>query len=541
MRRGNTWAILVMLAFAGCGPSKPFRDMVGYVPPTSLPAQPKRTMVQDQPHQVWNNLISFLQRSNFEVDHTDGNKKLIIARYSGNPEPYIDCGSIVTHENGALGQIAGSAENVVLNDRLDDQPVILKRALNLDSRIIIRLQEQRQGTVVSTDTTYVVTKTVDIETPFGNISEGSRETVSFSAGNRAEFSKGTACQPNGFLDVAILQSLPNVIGSNEITRADLPIDVRERASIVDDGLPNQPMSARPLEWSEAELGGAEGLGVESLLDAAIVPGNPDQPVSETGEKDWTYTGLDHPQTKKSEPDHRTPPIDRQQTVPPDGSAGPTPSPLSRQEPDAATLHPDPSKTPPAATAVIFLEEAADSSELAADEIASLVDETTRTLLATLDCQGNDWHYCEIVKLTAPYRKLNIEKTFGLTVNTAESFASQDIGSDLKLDINLPNFPSYLHVIYVEQRGMIDHIVSSSALWPADLSHRFQDTGHLISGPSGLAMIVAIVSEQPLFPPGQLDKEEAKGYLNRLEQRLAEIDASGDESRIAASHLLINVE
>ena len=33
----------------------------------------------------------------------------MIARYSGDPKPYVDCGSIVTHQNGTLDQIAGSA------------------------------------------------------------------------------------------------------------------------------------------------------------------------------------------------------------------------------------------------------------------------------------------------------------------------------------------------------------------------------------------------------------------------------------------------
>ncbi len=232
MRRGKSWAVIAMLVLASCGPTKPFLDMVGYVPPTSLPAQPKRTIVQDRLDQVWYNLIAFLQQSDFDVDHTDRNKKLIVARYSGNPEPYVDCGSIVTHENGMLGQIAGSVEDVSLRYRIDDQPVVFKRTLNLDSRIIIRLQEQPLGTIVSTDTTYVVTKIIDTGSSSGNTREENRETVSFSAGKRAEFSKGTACQPNGSLDLAILQRLPKVIASGEITRAALPVDLSAQTTRV---------------------------------------------------------------------------------------------------------------------------------------------------------------------------------------------------------------------------------------------------------------------------------------------------------------------
>ena len=224
MRHGSSWAVLAVLLIAGCSSSKPLKDMVGYVPPTSFPAQPKRTLVADRPELVWSQLVNFLEASAFEIDHIDADKSLLVARYSGDPGPYIDCGSIVTHEDGTLGQIAGSADIVKLNYEIEEQPVVLNRSLNLDSRIIIRLAGQSQGTVIKTDTTYVVTKTVDVQDSTGAISEGSRETVSFEAGGRGEFSKGTACQPNGSLDLAVLQSLPNIVGSDEIDRAELQGD-----------------------------------------------------------------------------------------------------------------------------------------------------------------------------------------------------------------------------------------------------------------------------------------------------------------------------
>ena len=215
MRHGKLWAVLAVLLVTSCSPSKQLKDMVGYVPPTSFPAQPKRSLVADRPERVWTQLVRFLEGSAFEIEHVDERKNLLIARYSGDPRPYVDCGSIVTHENGALAQIAGSSPAVALNYELEEKPVVLNRSLNLDSRIIIRLVGQPQGTVVKTDTTYVVTKTIDVATPSGEVREGSRETVSFEAGGRGEFSKGTACQPNGSLDLAVLQSLPNIVAQTK--------------------------------------------------------------------------------------------------------------------------------------------------------------------------------------------------------------------------------------------------------------------------------------------------------------------------------------
>jgi hypothetical protein len=270
MRRGNSLAVLAILVLVSCATKTPFREMVGYVPPTSLPSQPKRTMVQDPPNRVWNHLIAFLQSSDFEIDHADGEKRLIVARYSGSPERYVDCGSIVIHENGALSEIPGAVEEVTLNARQGDVPVLLKRGVSLESRIIIRLQEQNLGTVVSTDTTYVVTKTVDMEPSPAATTEVSHEVISFSAGKRAEFTKGTACQPNGALDVAILQNLPHVIGSNEIARADLPVD---QVGDEDVGLADQSKGEDAGYWIDPDQVTAGRLE-DQQLDAAILPKNP---------------------------------------------------------------------------------------------------------------------------------------------------------------------------------------------------------------------------------------------------------------------------
>lgn len=532
MRRGNLWAVLAIFALNGCGPSKPIRDMVGYVPPTSVPAQPKRTMVQDQPGKVWDTIIAFLQQSNFDVDHIDNSKKLIVARYSGNPEPYVDCGSIVTHENGALGQISGSAKDVSLNYKHDNQPVILRRALNLDSRIIIRLEEQRLGTVVSTDTTYVVTKTVDIEKLSGNTSEGSRETVSFSAGKRAEFSKGTACQPNGSLDVAILQSLPNVIGSNEITRADLPIDLPKDGIAIDQYAGDPSKRSSSDRWDRTAPLTTEKFPDEHL-DAAIVPQSPPKTKAEEEDRDWTFIDPDLQEQEPIGANKFASSADEAQSVALGVSNATNEPAISAQQ----------SETEKSSTTVaaLTLPDKADDVGSDGDAPGSIADEMTSTLLASLDCQGDEWHFCDIIELAAPYRKRNLANSSGLTINIADRSTSQIAGSDLKLDVDLPNFPSYLHLLYVHRNGRIDKIVASPSLWPPDVTHSFRETGYLIPGPSGLAMIVALVSEQPLMLSDQIEKQDAKIYLRQLEQRLTEIGASAGENQVVASQLLINVE
>ena len=524
IRRGDLIAILAMLVLASCTTStQPFRDMVGYVPPTSLPAQPRRTVVEGDLVHVWNHLLGFLYQSDFEIDHQDSSKRLIVARYSGNPEPFIDCGSIVTEESGALGEVPGAIRQVSLNHDLDGQPVILDRSLNLDGRIIIRLQERSFGTVITTDTTYVVTKTVSIAASSGATVEGSRETVNFSAGKRAEFGKGTACQPTGSLDFAVLQGLPNVVGSKEIARADLAVDTPDDIQLDDQVIVQRAKNDRDdlisdLDQSRAEISDS-GLRLEDGGDRLTAPAQP--------EKDWIYVEPNLTDAETLNTDRTDEPLADQQFV-------------NLEVEDKPTGVSEPLKAG-ASEARAYLPNRPVSPDLEVDDTPSIVDETTKTLLRTLDCQGKEWHFCEAVKLTSPYRKLNIEKGMGLTVNTVRSVISQSVGSDLELDVDLPTFPSYLQVIYVERSGFIERVVTSSAPWPADSSRSLKNIDHAIPGPSGLALIVAIVSEQPLFPSGMVERQEAGTFLKTLEQRFAEIDAEPNKNRIAASQLLINVE
>ncbi|MEM9439457.1 MAG: hypothetical protein AAGA73_03335 [Pseudomonadota bacterium] len=541
MRQGRLPAVLTVLLIAGCSSPATLKDMVGYVPPTSLPAEPKRTLVAEEKSLVWSQLVSLLDSSAFEVDLIDESKSLIVARYSGDPEPFIDCGSIVTHQNGTLGQIAGSAPTVALNYELEQEPVVLNRTLNLDSRIIIRLADQPQGTVIKTDTTYVVTKIVDVADESGNVRDGSRETISFEAGNRGEFSKGTACQPNGSLDLAVLKSLPKIVGSDEIDRAELqevaaaPAEIERPSDDVVVPPPAEPSSAdeSPIPEDPAEStvrADADGgsPSVEELNDVSVPA-----PAPEVVTYDWLLPDQGLPDAAKPQSDQ--PRTDQNLSV--DRPLAATPDRTSTD--DAAD--PGSAVPVPQQTAELASEDATSSQASDDSSSTTIVDETTSKLLQSLDCAGEEWHFCDLVELTTPYRKRNLEQLFGLTVNTTESFTSQIIGSDLKLDILFPNFPSHLHIAYARRDGTIEHVLSSPDVWPADLAHQLNEAGKTIPGPAGLAMIVAIASELPLFTSLPDTSEEAAIYLNRLKQRLRELEAENPDGSVAASQLLIFVE
>ena len=538
MRQGRLPAILTVLLMTGCSSPAPLKDMVGYVPPTSLPAEPKRTLVAEDKGLVWSQLVGLLESSAFEVDLIDESKSLIVARFSGNPEPFIDCGSIVTHQNGTLGQIAGSVPLVELNYALEEEPVVLNRTLNLDSRIIIRLTDQQQGTVIRTDTTYVVTKIVDVVDEAGNVRDGSRETISFEAGNRGEFSKGTACQPNGSLDLAVLKSLPKIVGSDDLDRAALQdIDLSQTEIERQDS--DTALIAPDNKDQEKAAEAADEIG-----DSFDVPEPPPEnvednvvsaPLPDGTTYDWVLPDQGLPSAAKPQAEQRKNGGNRR-SVSPDSSLQNTPETSSAGVEERGKASGSARETAALSSNGITPDQPSGDGS-----VTTIVDDTTRKLLQSLDCGGEEWHFCDLVELTTPYRKRNIEELFGLTVNTTESFTSQIVGSDLKLDILFPSFPSHLHIAYARRDGTIEHIMSSPDVWPADVPHQVADADQTIPGPSGLAMIIAIASELPLFtaPPGAI--EDATAYLGRLKQRLSELETEKPDGSVAASQLLIFVE
>ena len=391
--------------------------------------------------------------------------------------------------------------------------------------------------MIKTDTTYVVTKIVDVVDQSGNVRDGSRETISFEAGNRGEFSKGTACQPNGTLDLAVLKSLPKIVGSDDIDRAALSdsarLPVEDQGSSAEDLAPEDTSLDKAAEPTR---------DIDNSVDVANRPPEEAQdntipvPVANGATYDWVLPDQGLPNAAKPQIEQRRNNV----SLP---SSPPAPITQNKIETTSSSVE-ERSGAPTSTRQKAELPpEAAPSNRTPDDDgsATTIVDDTTRKLLQSLDCGGEEWHFCDLVELTTPYRKRNIEELFGLTVNTTESFTSQIVGSDLRLDILFPSFPSHLHIAYARRDGTVEHIMSSTDVWPADLPHQFAEADQTIPGPSGLAMIVAIASESPLFTSRPSAREEAKAYLDRLKQRLSEIKAEDPDGSVAASQLLIFVE
>jgi hypothetical protein len=494
MRHARHLVVAAALFATGCAGSPPQREMVGYVPPTSPPTPPARTLVQGPPDAIWAGLREHFGKAPYEIERADQAEGLLVARFRGDPASFLDCGSIVTHDGQQLGQVSGALQNVALDYKLGREQVVLKRDLQLDGRVVVTLEQQPNGTLVKADTTYVVTKVVDFEDAAGRLRRGSRESVNFTSGKRGAFDKGTVCQSNGSFEVAMLDDLPTTLASRPITQTDLPAVTTSEplaGGPAVAGLEPAPLDSPPAGFQPPP----EAAEIEAALDSS-----PPSPAA-SGGASAASTALG-------------------------GAAGAAVVGAGAgADPDTVIAGLEPTSPTPAA-------------EPAPGEI---VDRATSAILASLDCTGIEWQFCRVLTDTTAYRKANIERGLGLTIDTADGRTTLAEGTELAINIELPRYDSYLHLGYLRRDGQVAHLISTSELWPSDLGSYVEDTGVAVGAPYGLSMVIAVATPSPLFDTPRPAFESAEDYLRTLEERLATLNAANGADQIAVTHLFINTQ
>jgi hypothetical protein len=509
MRRGLVGLIAITLGPAACGtpaegpapiaypkptasPEIASRSLTGspeidYLPPTGLPPASRSSLVALELDLIVGNVVDRLQQGDFTVTHLDEQAGDVVVVYSGDPEPYVNCGWIVDR-TGELERIPAASAAATFDHADKQDPLELSRRMRLDGRMIVDLEPEGPNTVVSTDTTYVLTKTVDTVGPNSGSRGQSRETISFKTGESARFSKGTQCQPNGSFERTVLDSLPPasvagtrprptvVAGAATAVRKVEPaasetIDVREIPPVASAASPEPIAEPQP---SAPVITGETADGLEAQV-AAVTAG-------------LTCAAVD----TEVGPDN---------TVRLSGHVS--------SEEDLARLR----------------------ESLA--QIGGVGDVTS-------DLEVHPWPFCELLAVLAPYRDLEPAAGGSLAVTTADRTTLFREGDDLTLDIFLPRDARYLYLGYVQNDGRVGYITTLPVReWAEGTGAIRFETGFQISGPFGREMIVAVTSARPLFDEPRPAYEPPEKYIEVLQRRLSMLRAQNASP--AASHVFITTE
>jgi hypothetical protein len=197
--------LLAYLAVAmAAGPAKAI-DSFTYEPPQRSPKGELSRFVPENPDIVLEQVWAFIEQQGFVLESVNPKDRVLVARYSGDPRPFLDCGTVTALEDGKPldppREYGANRSEVRTSKNPKDRRVGLLRQLKLDARLVVRVEPRGKGARVFANSIYVATKSVNRLRKGGRVDElVDREVISFQSNETGRFEKGTQCIANGKLE-----------------------------------------------------------------------------------------------------------------------------------------------------------------------------------------------------------------------------------------------------------------------------------------------------------------------------------------------------
>ena len=202
---GTVFAGLLALPFvAGCA------GQFEYVRPVGHAAAANWRTVEKSADDVWRGLASAVEAHPFDVVSLDKESGVLILSYSGDPEPYVDCGHITSSVSNLRGKriyafpaAAAATEYEIMTGK---EILIVARRMAVEIRLtatVVRIGALR--TRVSAGARYILTRTMTTRDTQGRVRTTS-DAIHFASGQEAVFSGTVTCRPSGRLEMEVLSA-----------------------------------------------------------------------------------------------------------------------------------------------------------------------------------------------------------------------------------------------------------------------------------------------------------------------------------------------
>lgn len=188
---------------------------VEYIRPVSN-IELQNTKIIDKPRsQVWDFAVPELGKRFFTINNLDKSSGLINVSYSGDPERYIDCGTITSYVQNARGERTYSFAGQKADQRYEvlrpnSGLFFIHRRMSLEGRVNLIFEEIGPSkTRVTANTRYVITRHQDIRTVDGR-GNTVTDTAATNTGTVAQIGGGEQsleCMPTGRLEQEILAAV----------------------------------------------------------------------------------------------------------------------------------------------------------------------------------------------------------------------------------------------------------------------------------------------------------------------------------------------
>lgn len=184
-------------------------ESFAYEPPSRAPKGELSRFVQESPGLVLEQIWAFVEQQGFTIESVNPQEHVLVARYSGDPRPFLDCGvaEALVDERPVdpPRQYSANRAEVRTARTPKGRRVGLLRRLNLDARLVVRVEPRGDGSRVFANSIYVATKSINRLRKGGRADELiDREVISFQSNEEGRFTKGTICVPNGKLEAVPL-------------------------------------------------------------------------------------------------------------------------------------------------------------------------------------------------------------------------------------------------------------------------------------------------------------------------------------------------
>jgi len=206
--------VLMLLLIVGLTLSGCITGTHNYSPP--VPGKAENSIVVNKTKdEVWNGLVSKLEKDVFTSNEISKDSGKIRLSYSGDPEGYVDCGYVKMQVKDIHGKrfynFPASRQNMTFEVADKGNLYTVKRNLDLEANIEVEVKAiSARMTEVSVDCRYLLTKNSEITLSGGSVLSPKPlnviDSVSFHTGETGSYTKSTgSCNPTYLLERRILK------------------------------------------------------------------------------------------------------------------------------------------------------------------------------------------------------------------------------------------------------------------------------------------------------------------------------------------------
>lgn len=186
---------------------------VDYIRPSTPVATNNSKIVNKSKDEVWNTAVPALGKQFFVINNLDKASGLINVSYSGDPEKYVDCGSVSSYVKNARGErtytFPAASKAQTYEIMTQGMLFFVSRKMELEGRVNLIFEDAGDNkTKVTANTRYLVKRSSTVTQNGGPTGQNS-DSISFNSGSSGAFpaandGRATECVSTGALEAHIL-------------------------------------------------------------------------------------------------------------------------------------------------------------------------------------------------------------------------------------------------------------------------------------------------------------------------------------------------